>query len=571
MSQPNNPEPYIENGIDTDKDSSCLANSHNVTVTIPTNSLNDIEESDCPWIQPSITSLPTEATISKNLAEHRKDVLDSLNPKKLFGLFEDLDLDEILNDKERTREEKAKKLLHTIDQEKAHLALLRSLEEDTEHMGHRYIVSLLRGEEFGSQEDKDESRLLKEQIKKEMNSVLQWINMSQLLPHLTAKDLITNEEQGEMTNPHATSAQKARKLVSLLNTKGPIAHLIFVHECLANEKNHKGHKDLYEQLTSQRGPKKRKTTINMSDTPPTKMRKLDDPFILQTPKGLTTSSYLQMISTIRQHQHTGGDGWKTAEDLCTQQKDSLDNATEVRVAMILESTLRFSLNKETEEVLSRVEEAGKMIADVHDHDFNDQLLRARCECVLARLHLHTGDINTAHAHINRAFNLLSPCEYGEDHIIANYVRGCLILEDDISSASWPKTKESLESAESLALDGDYGLNIAQYCKIKLALARIGSSISNPRRNRVGVAGEHIDTAKQLLSEVKQQTLPARIKCLYLCAMCDVYSVNNETKLARKCIEDAYKLTEKCNTVYEMEMVRTRQQLLNQETTLDDSS
>ena len=562
-SQSNNPDPYIDIDVATDKDSSCLADSHNVTVTLQTNSLSDIEESDCPWIQPSITSLSTEATIRKNLTEHRKAVLDSLNPNKLFGLFEQFDLDEILNDKERTREDKANKLLHTIHQENAHTAFLSSLEEDREHMGHWYIISLLRGKEFAGEEDIEESRLLKEHMSKEMNLVLQYINTDTLLPHLTAKDLITNEEQGEMTSPHATSRQKARKLHSLLNTKGPVAHLIFVHECLAAEENHRGHRDLYEQLTAPRGPKKRKTTISMSDTPPTKKRKYD-PVILTTPKGLATTSYIQVISTIRQHQHTGRDGWKIAEDICAREKDSPDNAVEVRVAMVLESTLRFSLNRETEEVLSRVEEARKMIAEVQDRDFNEQLLDARCECVLARLYLHMGDINTATTHINKAFNLLSPCEYGEEHIIANYIRGCLILEDDISSASWPKVKESLESAESLALDRDYGLNIAQYCKTKLALARIGSSISNPRRNRVGVAGEHIDAAKQLLREVKRQTLPARIECLYLCTMCDVYRMDNDIKLATKCIEDAHKLTEKCDTKYETEMVRIRQQLLKKE-------
>ena len=53
--QSNNPDPYIDIDVATDKDSSCLADSHNVTVTLQTNSLNDklIEEADCPWIQPS--------------------------------------------------------------------------------------------------------------------------------------------------------------------------------------------------------------------------------------------------------------------------------------------------------------------------------------------------------------------------------------------------------------------------------------------------------------------------------------------------------------------------------------
>lgn len=132
-----------------------------------------------------------EDTIKENMEKHEKSIADSLDPSQLYSLVCQVELDEEFMDASLSRRKKAKLLYKEILTRELYFDFLSSLEEDIEHMGHRYLVSLLRGTKFAPEEDIKESKMLFEKIQKNSTLVTEELDVKCLEPYLTQEKLIT--------------------------------------------------------------------------------------------------------------------------------------------------------------------------------------------------------------------------------------------------------------------------------------------------------------------------------------------------------------------------------------------
>ena len=516
-----------------------------VSVTLSQIFLADSKESNSPWTQPSITTLPTEDTIRDNLTSHREAILHYLDPSNLFKLLYELGLNEMCTGTQLTRREQADILLDKVFEKREYLKFLTELDINTEHMGHRYIVSLLRGEEFAREEETQQSEMLMNNIRKESSSVIKQLNVKELIPYLYSHELITSEEQERLENSTNTSQERARMLLTILKTKGPTAHFTFVHKCLAMEDSHLGHRELYQQLTAPRETRKRRASSSCT------IVSKRYPCLLDPPEGITTETYIQKITKIREDTLKGGKMWEAAEAIVRREVDAPENPLEIKIALLLESCNLCMLNKKPDEVLTRVDRAREMCMSLYNQEGNAQVLEGRCEWVLARLYKFKGDFKKAKTHIDTAFTNIANCSKGEEKILISFVNGSIILDSKTSSRKDLRHAiNSFKFAISLASEEDYGMKMLQYCKIRLAQAYVGSSMDDPLENPDNVSQDNINEAKQVLRDMEHEKMHPRTRWAYMITCADVYRLDRQLKQALAFAEKGFEFARKNNLVHE---------------------
>ncbi len=526
-------------------------------------SLADIEETNTPWKQRTATT--TEATIKENMLNHKAAILASINPEKLFGLYRRYGL---YDTDYRSRKEKADALFETVVKNNAFSEFLEALERGKEHMGHMYIVSLLKGTQFGTKENIDKSKVLLDRIKeKYADDAMDFLNVDALNRHLCSAELLTNEESQNFTNNKLSTQAKARLLLDILDTKGPTAYSIFVYKCLAEEKEHLAHAELYNTFTGEsveyrrRLNRKRKAPIEDICTPPTKRY----PYLLENPSGLKKDKYLREIRTIRRYHLKGGTWWVIAEEIYHGIMDSVDYALEMKIAVLLESCTMHITKKDSKEVMARVELAMHMSERLHRQDRNVDMLEGRCEWVKAKLYRYTKELDKAEEHITAARSKLYNCEEGEETALVSYCHACILLsKPDRTSADEEQAIDDLYLAIRCARQGEsedlkqgkYGLD-PTHCKIRLAQARVGSSTGSTGKAVGEVPYESVTEATWILEGINQEDLQYRQKCMYLYTCSDVCRVGGNEQEAVKCAQEAFQIAQKHNFNTEKESAKLR--------------
>ena len=538
-------KPTLLKDVAKGQDSSYRQDGQAVSITLPQTSLADSEESNSSQThEPSITTLPTEVTIKDNLTDHREVIIHYLDPSYLFKLLFELELDEVCTGTGLTRKKQAEILLDKVIKERAYLKFLTELSKCMEHMGHRYIVSLLRGEEFAI-EEKTQSEMLLKCIGKESSLVTQLLNVDELIPHLYSHELVTSEELERIENSTNTSQERARILLTILKTKGPTAHFTFVHKCLAVEDRHLGHRELYQLLTVPRETRKRRASSSCT------IVSKRYPCLLDPPEGITTDTYIQMITKIRADTLKGGKMLEATEAVIRKEVDALENPLEMKIALLLESCNLCMLNKQPDEVLVRVARAREMCMNLYSKESNAQVLEGRCEWVLARLYMYTEDFEKAKTHIDTAFTTIANCAKGEEKILISFVNGSIILDSKTNSRKdLQHAINSFKFAVSLASEEDYGMKMVQYCKIRLAQAYTGSSLDDLLENRDEVSQDNINEAKRVLRDIEHEEMHPRVKWRYLITCADVYRLDRQDKRALELAEKGFEFARKNNLMHE---------------------
>ncbi|XP_064395492.1 uncharacterized protein LOC135342630 [Halichondria panicea] len=532
-------------------------------------SLATIEETDTPWNQ--IRSTPTtETTIKENMLKHKEPILASINPKTLFGLYTRYGLSDI---EYKSRKKKVNFLFETVVNNNAFSEFLEALERDKEHMGHQYIISLLQGTPFETKEDIDKSKMLLDQINKHADDAVEFLNVDDLNIYLCSAELLTNEESKKFTINTNTSQEKARLLLTILKTKGPTAHYIFVYKCLAKEKEHLGHAELYTMLTGEsaedkrRLNRKRKASIEDICTQPPKRY----PNLLETPSGLKENKYLEEIRIIRKYHLMGRRRWGIAEDIYQSIMDSEDYVLEIKIAVLLESCTMYITNKESEVVLARVKLAENMSKQLHKQKNNVDMLEGRCEWVKAKLYRYTKQLDKAEEHITVARSKIWNCEEGEEKALVSYCYACILLsKPDRTLRDEGRAIDDLHEAIRCARQGEseslkkgkYGLD-STHCKLRLAQAYVGSSTGNTGKDVGEVSQENIAEATRIMKEIKQNDLEYRQKCMYLYTSSDVWRVGGNKTEAVKCAQEAFALAQKHNFNTEKDSAKLRLERLSE--------
>ncbi len=443
-------------------------------------------------------SMSSKDSIKENLIKHRDSILDCLNPSQICTLIQQFSLADhelFINGKFTTRRKRATLLYEEVLKRSAYSEFLSNLEEDTEHMGHWYIVSLLRGTHFATDEETQESEKLLEMINNNMQTVLREVDVKELESHLIEKKLVTDEDIDELRSPLHTKKDKVRILLVILKTKGPKAHLLFVNKCLAVDPVHY---DIYSLLKRTKRKLSDPGMIPLS----VKARKCETCF-LEPLEGTTTEKYVRIISQIRSYHQSGDQGsYRVAEEIVTKELSSFETPLEVKIALILESCSPFIKDNQLKEVLARVERSREMCNNLYSQGSNAQVLEGRCEWVLARMHKFKGEHVKAEAHINTAFNFIAHCEPGEERMLISFEHACILLQSERKTPGvLQKATNSLLFANSLAEIQDYGTNMVQQCKIHLAQTHHLHISSSKEKNEETVLIQSECTESQAINTV----------------------------------------------------------------------
>ena len=116
---------------------------------------NDSKQDGSIEKMPQISLVETEESDTrKNLMKHKEIILTCLNPSQLVSLIGEYDLDEIYMNPGLGQRQQAELLYEEIVKRSAYSAFLNALKDETEHLGHIYITSLLTNQEFAPEEIK---------------------------------------------------------------------------------------------------------------------------------------------------------------------------------------------------------------------------------------------------------------------------------------------------------------------------------------------------------------------------------------------------------------------------------
>ena len=509
----------------------------------------------------------TAGALKSKVNQHYDQISAAINPNQLLPLLlkEDLlDFSEksaLLGDSKSTYE-KSCYILQSLAAKgpAAYCKFLTCVVAETHHMGHGYIASLLQEEPFGSELELELSSRLSEAIQRHSPEMMD-ISLHSLVPLLSSKQLLTPEEEQKLLSCHKTEHEKVLLLLQLLNTKGPLAHGLFV-ECLKSEPSHPTHNELYTLLMKscrdehRTDPGKEECTVDacalVAAIPRTKLFRRWE---LQGP--LKGKKYDQIVRELQSCNHNGE--WTRLEIAAA--KYARYSIPEYEAVAGLERALSWIFRRKPETVVQLVDEAKKIIK-TKIHGENQSILLGRSECILSSLFRYLKNYERAKEHVGNAKELLYGIECGEDSALVHYCDASIKVE----CLNQQSTKSDFERVDRIfgrAICDDRshtsGVGLAApHSLLRLAQMYLGGThySAGTVTSRV-----HIEQARKCLDAVILSSHSKRLQCLYHIMESDLHRHCGRIDGAKKSLELALSISSKCTFELEISSVQTRLQSL----------
>jgi tetratricopeptide (TPR) repeat protein len=503
---------------------------------------------------------------------HRDEITRALNPVELMPQLSKemiLDFNEtsvLLADSKSTCE-KSRYILQCLEvkdpSQSVYSKFLSCIKAERNHMGHAYIASLLEEEPAGSKSELEESLRLKEAIQRHYPEMMD-ISPEALAPLMYSKKLLTSEEEEKLQNTdRKTRTERVHLLLHLLNTKGPLAHGLFV-ECLKSEASHPTHKELYTVLmTSSCHPKQREDSYKQKQ----KCAMDEGALAAVLPRriffrrwevkgSLKGEKYDEMVRVFHNCHHNGK--WKELEIKIAELEKACIPEFKA-VANFQKATIRI-LRKEPETAMQFMDEA-KRIIETEVHGENRSALLGRCECMLSRHFQYLKDYEKAREHVVKAKKHLCGIEPCEDSAFVHYCEASLTVEclNELS------TTDDIDRAEDLFVraitddrSNENGLGLFMlHSLLHLTQMYLGSTHYTP-----GTVKD-IKRAKDFFKIItsKYNSLPERTKCLYYLIESDLHRNCGRIDKAKESLQIVLSISKDHNFELEISSARTRMQSL----------
>ena len=433
---------------------------------------------------------------------------------------------------------------------------VQALEKEDEHLGHRYILDLIRGYKHADEEEIALSSRLRKRIEESIvtGKLLTKMNVeTSLVGHMYTEKLMTEDQLVVLRNC-STTTEKNKMILKLLNSKGPLAYIKFLN-CLkenAADSNLAMHLELFQLICDDTSVEIKVTSVcrkrkarESEEIPVTKR----DPIRLEIEGKLITTQYLEVIQKVRLLHNEGQ--WDAVDDLV---KGCEKKSADFYVAVLLESCTGFITRKcpdKVEEMVRKAREDCKKITNNCN-----TFLRGRCEWTLAKLYRYTKENDKALEHIIMARHIQSNVKAGEDSALCNYCYACILMEslaNRFDSYEYEEAKTSLELAIDHANSGDFGLDVA-HPRIRLAQLYLGSSPQSPGTR---TDKDSLKKARSSLDAVSQDTIAIRTQCIYYYTESDLYRSSGETEKAKHSAQRALSIAKKNNFETEKELITKR--------------
>ena len=274
-----------------------------------------------------------------------------------------------------------------------------------------------------------------------------------------------------------TRQNKVSFVLSLLETKGPTAHLLFV-KCLEQNSENPSHKDLLHlfDITTEVHMLKRKATVQLQAA-----RTVVSKFIPRQAKAhgiIVSLTYLEAVEKIHGLQYKG----KCEAAIIEVEAYKSAGEVELYVALMCRNWYAYvNCHKSPKEIDNMVEDAMKSLQAVESD--NRAILESRCKWMLSKYYWYMNDKKKAQHHIDESMLIQAAYQVapGEDTLLTHYGKACTLL--DTLAEQWSSTvagwaRKLIQNANDFAVESDYGLYLSHHC-IRLAQISLRSSPQCP--------------------------------------------------------------------------------------------
>ena len=453
---------------------------------------------------------------------------------------------------------------------------LSCLLEEHEHLGHYYIAGLL----LGVSTDRDirdhdvmMSRWIREIMRRTEPLLQSCLSLKNLLPFLREMKLLTSSEF-ELLHEDSSkeTSWKIQKLFVILNAKGPIAHYLFFR-CLEQEKEHRGHEDIYKEICRQIDNKFHNGEVSTSITMHTTTEINNDELSLiaaicephtRTPcrLGLEGSlggqHHISEMRELQQHRYHGR--W----DCFRQGINELTESDDINVTAVgmLHNAVASIMFGNTDLSLHLVDEVEKMCSTLYGN--NNQIMMGRCLYIRSAVYRHHQDYDSARHYLDLSKQVLTHSEPGADTASLYYHEGTLwldLLHQNGSTREKVQAEHSFRMAIEHAEHSNSGLPlIAWHSKVFLALLYLGSS--HDSLSHESPSTDNLSLAESILKSLDEMKLPPRTLALYHIALSDIYRWKCDLTLAKHHVSLGLTKAEQGNFAFERRFATHRLQHLH---------
>ena len=427
----------------------------------------------------------------------------------------------------------------------AYLRFMQCLRDEGEHLGHHHIANLLEtGVSECDADDLAMSRLVEQALPRVGTQVKDCLSVKDLLPYLRQSKLLTASEL-ELLHEDSSmeNSVKIQRLLSILDTKGPIAHLLFF-QCLEQEKTHSGHTDIYKDLCHEIDTILEDASAPMDQSADDSEDEMPEEVIIVCEPYVKTPCRLGLEGSLAGHEHIGEmralqqHRYHGRWDCFRQGIDGLTQSEDINVTAVgkLHHAVASIMSGNTNISLCLVDEVEKMCSTLYGN--NNQIMLGRCLYIRSAVYRHRQDYDSARRYLDLSKQKLANSEPGADTASLYYHEGTLqldLLQQQSSGSRSRRQREKAEKSFSMAIEhaehGKSGLPlIAWHSKVFLSLLYLGSSHDSVSQELPSLTD--LNRAESILKTLDYKQLPPRTLALYHIAYSDIYRWKSDLALAR---------------------------------------
>ena len=428
-------------------------------------------------------------------------------------------------------------ILDLVEERSLYVKFLESVESETTHLGHGYVKALLQGTYYCSDDDLHKAADIRRKVESNLSRMMD-VDLSSLVPLLCSQFLLTKDERTLLTAKSEVQNQDVLQFFDILDTKGPLAYLKFVH-CLSQEKSHPVHNELYELLCQSTDDEE--LALAVCDTP---TKRKPDRLVMEG--ALAQKKYKRLFAKIKEDLYSGD--WIAVDqgiDECLRSE-----IPEVRVVGLLENAISWVFRCDDEKVLTFIKQAKKLCKkEVRGN--NAVFLKARATYIESGFYRYLKQDKKALRYAEKAMALLFNAQPGEDSAYANYNHALALV-----AKSNPSDAAQVMSEFTFAVD--IGLNdqttsgrsnkwsqiVANQSLIRQAMLLLDLN-KNVHGTTDKTRQDNVVKASSSLQKVDIASLTKRIKCLYYLAESELHAHGEKIDSAIKLANEALTLATTC--------------------------
>jgi hypothetical protein len=421
------------------------------------------------------------------------------------------------------------------------------------NLGHDYIMTLLDQTQpkFADDSAIRQSKLVRKRMKKVMAVMVRLITPgSALYGQMVTNRLLTLEEFKKFSqySPTDDIDKSNKKLIALLQLKGPTAHLLFMQCLFETREELPAHGELYDTILTSHDVDQDFGNLSNLNSPELPLSHL------QVPEYITGKEYDERRNRFETCYHNGDwQGLYEESNKCTS-----SGIPEIVAIGYLELALGwiFQLNKT--EVEKNLELAHGVITSRISHP---AILFARHEYLHALLLRYLKQYQEASKRAEVAMMILTLYEVGEDKAFAQYCYATSFVETlapNCSEADFQKAKKMLVAAIDYAKKAIDMEILVIYSQLQLARLYLGTT---DEYLHVTSDPDRIERASRCLEELndrlRQHELNRRFESLYYLRKSDYHRSEGQMVLAKEAAMRAEKVATNANLPIEKQAAKTR--------------